>query len=127
MESIDYKILSKIKKSGAGKIYFPSGFATYGESKSVLKALERLTKDNKLIRLSRGIYLYPKIDKELGLGVLYPSLETIAYSIAKRDKAWIVPTGLYALNKLGFSTQVSDREFFLSRLVLEILHSWFVF
>jgi hypothetical protein len=52
------------------------------------------------------VYYYPKIDKALGLGVLYPTLEDIAESIAKRDKARIVPTGIYALNRLGFSTQI---------------------
>ena len=114
MKSIDDKVLLKVKKSGVGKIYFPSDFASYGESTSVLKALERLTKDNKLIRLSRGIYLYPKVDKELGLGVLYPSLETTAYSIARRDKARIVPTGLHALNKLGLSTQVPMNVVYLT-------------
>jgi len=114
MESIDDKILSKIRKCGVGKIYFSSDFSSYGESKSVLKALERLVKDEKLIRLSRGIYLYPKMDKELGLGVLYPSLETIAQSIAKRDKARIAPTGIYALNKLGLSTQIPMNVVYLT-------------
>jgi hypothetical protein len=114
MESIDDKILSKIRKCGTGKIYFSSDFSAYGESKSVLKALERLVKDEKLIRLSRGIYLYPKIDKELGLGILYPSLESIAQSIAKRDKARIAPTGIYALNKLGLSTQIPMNVVYLT-------------
>ena len=114
MESIDDKILLKVKKSGMGKIYFPSDFASYGEATSVLKALERLAKGNRLIRLSRGIYLYPKVDKELGLGILFPSLETIAHSIAKRDKARIVPTGIHALNKLGLSTQVPMNIIYLT-------------
>lgn len=35
-----------------------------------------------------------------------PSIEQIAEMIARRDKARIVPTGIYALNKLGISTQV---------------------
>ncbi len=106
MQSIDDKILSKVSKCGRGTIFFPSDFAAIGESKSVLKALERLTNSEKIIRLARGIYCYPKIDKLLGLGILYPSFEEIAQSIAKRDKARIAPTGLYALNKLGLSTQV---------------------
>lgn len=114
MESIDDKILSKVKKCGRGKIYFPSDFAAYGESKSVLKALERLAKARKLLRLSRGIYYYPLIDKTLGLGILYPSMETIARAIAKRDKARIVPTGLYALNRLGLSTQVPMNIIYLT-------------
>lgn len=106
MQSIDDKILSKIKKCGRGKVYSPSDFAVYGEAKSVAKALERMVKAGQFLRLAQGIYYYPKIDKELGLGVLYPPLETIAQSIAERDKAKIAPTGIYALNKLGLSTQV---------------------
>jgi hypothetical protein len=105
-QSIDNKVLEKIKKCGRGRMFFSSDFASYGGAKSVLKALERLTKAKVLLRLSQGIYYYPKMDKELGIGVLYPSLETIASAIAKRDKARIVPTGLYALNRLGLSTQV---------------------
>jgi hypothetical protein len=38
------------------------------------------------VRLAHGIYLFPKIDKKLGLGVLYPSVEEIAKAIAERDK-----------------------------------------
>ena len=106
MQSIEDNILLKVQKAGRGNVFFPSDFAGYGEAKSVAKALERMVKAGQLLRIAHGIYYYPKIDKELGLGVLYPSLETIAQSIAERDKAKIAPTGLYALNKLGLSTQV---------------------
>lgn len=106
MQSIDDKIILSIKKCGRGNVYFTSDFVRYGESKSANKALERLVKSNEIIRIARGIYYYPKIDKKLGLGVLYPSLETIAEAIAKRDKAKIIPAGAYALNRIGLSTQV---------------------
>jgi hypothetical protein len=106
MESIDNKIRVKAKKCGRGNVFFSSDFAAYGKTESVRKALERLVNSQTLLRLARGIYYYPKTDKKLGLGILYPSLEDIAQSIAKRDKARIVPTGLYALNRLGMSTQV---------------------
>ncbi|MBR7022652.1 MAG: hypothetical protein IKI09_04170 [Bacteroidales bacterium] len=106
MQSIENKILNNIKKCGRGNAIFSSDFVRFGEQKTVNKALERLAKEGVLIRISRGFYYYPKIDRRLGLGVLYPTLETIAESIAKRDKARIVPTGLYALNRLGFSTQI---------------------
>ncbi|MBP1645349.1 MAG: hypothetical protein H6Q16_924 [Bacteroidetes bacterium] len=106
MQNIDDKILAKVSKCGRGTIFFPNDFISIGETKSVLKALERMTNDGIIIRLAKGIYCYPKIDKVLGLGILYPSFEDIAQSIAKRDKARIVPTGLYAMNKLGLSTQI---------------------
>lgn len=105
-ESIDDKVILNVLKCGRGTIFFASEFARYGNAKSINKALERLTEKGKIIRVARGIYCYPKIDKVLGLGVLYPTFEDIAQAIAKRDKARIVPTGQYALNKLGFTTQV---------------------
>ena len=67
-----------------------------------------------IVRLANGIYLYPKIDKELGLGVLYPSVEEIALQVAKRDRAHIAPTGAYAMNLLGLSTQVPMNVVFMT-------------
>ena len=106
MQSIEDKIISKIKKCGRGSAFFAADFALYGQGKSVNKALERLVRSGVLVRIARGIYFYPKTDKKLGLGVLLPPLEAIAEAIAKRDKAKIAPTGIYALNRLGLSTQV---------------------
>jgi hypothetical protein len=114
MESIDDKIFKNIRKCGRGKAYFASDFAIYGESKTISKALSNLVKKQILIKLATGIYYYPKIDKKLGLGILYPSLDTVAEAIAKRDKARIVPTELYALNRLGLSTQVPANFVFLT-------------
>ena len=113
-ESIESKILSSIKKCGRGNLLFASDFIRYGEPKSVNKALERMMKEGSIMRISHGIYYYPKIDKVLGLGVLYPTLEDIAEAVAKRDKARIVPTGLYALNRLGFSTQIPMNVMYLT-------------
>jgi hypothetical protein len=114
MQSIENKIFNNIRKCGRGKEYFASDFASYGESKSVSKALAHLVKKQVLIKLATGIFYYPKIDKKLGLGILYPSLDTVAEAIAKRDKARIVPTGLHALNRLGLSTQVPANYVFLT-------------
>lgn len=105
-QTIESKMLKCIKKCGRGKLIFSSDFVRFGEQKTVNKVLERMAKEGTILRISRGIYYYPKIDKKLGLGVLYPTLEAIAEGVAKRDKARIVPTGLYALNRLGFSTQI---------------------
>lgn len=104
--SLEKQIHGFIKKKGRGNFLFASDFTILGEQKTINKALERLAKEDTVVRISRGVYYYPKIDKVLGLGVLYPTLEDIAEGIAKRDKARIVPTGIYALNRLGFSTQI---------------------
>ena len=114
MKSIVKEIENKLKSGRRGKILFASDFSSFGLPKAVNKAMERLTQSGMLIRLAQGIYLYPQTDTRLGLGVLYPTVETIAREIAKRDKARIVPTGIYALNALGFSTQIPMNVVFLT-------------
>ena len=113
-ENIGKRIVNDIKKCGRGSIFFPNSFVSYVDIKSVSKSLERLTNDAVIIRLANGIYLYPKIDKELGLGVLYPSVEEVALQVAKRDKAHIASTGAYAMSLLGLSTQVPMNVVFLT-------------
>ena len=114
MRSIVNEIEFKLKSGRRGKILFAADFSSFGLPKAVNKAMERLTESGLLIRLAQGIYLYPQIDTRLGLGVLYPTVETIAREIAKRDKARIVPTGSYALNVLGLSTQIPMNVVFLT-------------
>jgi hypothetical protein len=114
MKSTVNEVERKIIRSRRGKIYFAADFATFGTPKSLNKALERLNASGLLVRFAQGIYLYPKIDTKLGLGILYPSIETIANEIAKRDKARIVPTGDYALHVLGLSTQIPLNVVFLT-------------
>lgn len=114
MASIEDNILTAIQAKGRGSIFFPSDFTSYGEVKAVGKSLERLTAKGDIVRLARGIYSYPEIDTVLGLGVLMPSIEQIAETIARRDKARIVPTGIYAMNKLGLSTQVPMNVVYLT-------------
>jgi hypothetical protein len=114
MTSIEERIWTAIKEKGRGSIFFPSDFTSYGEVKAVGKSLERLTEKGNIVRLARGIYTYPEIDTVLGLGVLMPSIEQIAETIARRDKTRIVPTGIYAMNKLGISTQVPMNVIYLT-------------
>ena len=112
MQSVHNQIESEISKSKRGKIFFSSNFANYGTDVAVRHTFSRLCKSGLLIRLSAGIYLYPEIDKEIG--VIYPSIEKIAKEIAKQEKARVVPTGVYALNALELSTQVPMRVVFLT-------------
>lgn len=106
METTEKKLLARLKKAGKGKVFFPDYFAGVASSDSIRKALEILTSKGEIIRVSRGIYCYPKIDEELGLGILYPSVDDIVAAIAKRDRMKVVPTGVHAQNLLGLSTQV---------------------
>lgn len=106
MQSIEDKIIASLKKSGRGVAFTPSRFAHYGTASAVNKAIERLATDEKIIRVARGVYCYPKIDTQLGLGIIYPTFDEIAACLATRDRALVAPAGTYAVNKLGLSTQV---------------------
>ena len=103
-KSIELQVLNKIKKAKRGMLYFVSSFDSISNAKSVNKALERLVKSGELQRVATGIYVRSAKDKILDL--VSPNIDDIAVAIAKRDKARIVPTGTYALYKLGLSTQV---------------------
>ena len=80
--TVSKKIKNFVSKSKQGKLFFVSDFLEYGNYDTVRKTLQRLEKKGVLIRISKGIYYYPKIDRVLGM--LYPTAEEIAKSIAKR-------------------------------------------
>ncbi len=109
---IENRIADALNSYPRGSILFVDDFLDFGNSESVKKALFRLKEKGTIVRLAHGIYLYAKIDPELG--VLYPSTEDIAKAIARRDRARIVPTGVQALNKLGLSTQVPMKVVYLT-------------
>lgn len=103
-KSIEIQVLDKIKRNTRGTLFFVDSFAKIGNAKAVNKALERLVKSSELERVATGIYVRPVIDDYIGK--VLPSIEEIAIAIAKRDRATIVPTGSYAMYKLGLTTQV---------------------
>ena len=104
MQSVESHIEKSIKSKPKGLLVLPSDFMQYGTAKAVQKSLERLEDKGIIIRVAQGIYVRPKISKLIG--PLTPSAEEVAEAIAKRDRIRTVPTGSYALNALGLSTQV---------------------
>ncbi len=103
-KSIQIQVLDKIKRVRRGTLFFVDSFTTISNAKSVNKALERLVKSGELHRVATGIYVCPIIDNYIGK--VLPGVEDVAKAIAKRDRATIVPTGSYAMYKLGLTTQV---------------------
>jgi len=112
IQSIDNKILKKIKKARRGALFFTEDFLSYGSAKAGSKALERLAKEQVIIRVARGIYA--RLITDPALGQLKPSTEAIAEAIRRRDKARIIPTGTSALNALGLLTQVPMNVVYLT-------------
>jgi len=114
MESAHNQIKNIVLRKRKGTIVFAEDFKKISNGGSVRVSLFRLCKEGFLIRIANGIFLYPKIDKKFGLGVIYPSIFEIASEIAKREKARLIPTGVYAMNRLGLSTQVPAKVIFLT-------------
>ena len=102
--SIEESILISIKALPAGDLFLPADFSDLGSSEAVRISLFRLEKEGVIYRVAQGIYVLPK--ESSFLGKLIPSAEEVAEAIAKRDRIRTLPTGSYALNALGLSTQV---------------------
>jgi hypothetical protein len=62
--------------------------------------------------MGQGVYVIPIHDKLFG--EVLPSMEEIAASLAEKEHVKIMPTGQYALNKIGLSNQVPMKMVFLT-------------
>ena len=102
--SIEEKILKRIKAIPKGQLFLPVDFIDLGSSEAIRVSLFRLEKEATIKRVAQGIYVRPKQSRLIG--PLTPSAEDVAKAIAKRDRIRTLPTGSYALNILGLSTQV---------------------
>lgn len=113
MLSTDDQIEQKIRGLKPGSIIFTEDFQEYGSPGAVKVALHRMVKKSLLRTIARGIYTKPKFSKLLNQNVL-PSAEQVAAAIAERDRARLLPTGVYAQNILGLSTQVPLKLVYLT-------------
>ncbi len=101
-----YKAMYDIVEQAVdGTIFIPDDFTACGTPDAVRSGLTRLCRNGKLYRFAKGIYYVPLYDKWDGT-LREPSLDAVALKIAQRDNARVIPTGAYALNQLGLSTQV---------------------
>lgn len=112
MESVQKHIEQKVNQLRKGQLVSSADFRGLGTDAAIKMALSRLVKERKLDRVSQGLYYLPK--KDPVLGVLKPSMEEVAEAIAQRDRVRIRPTGSYALNRLGLSTQVPTNLVYLT-------------
>ncbi len=108
MQSIEYKVVSRIYGKGRGWAFSQKDFASIGDRNSIDQALYKLNKKNKIRRVIRGIYDYPKYNKNLDLQ-LSPDIDHVAQAIARKHGWRIQPTGSASLNILGISTQVPSK------------------
>ena len=112
MKSIFNQILSRVYGHGRGWVFTPNDFKDLGSRNAIASALKRHKQSGRIRQLARGLYDYPKSDPQLGL--LLPPADDIAKTLAGRDAARLQPTGAYAANLLGLSTQVPMKVTYLT-------------
>ena len=111
-DSIDSKILSRVQSHGRGWVFTPTHFDDLAGRSTVSIVLKRHTDTGTFRNLARGLYDYPKTDPQLG--PLQPTVDDIANALAGRDEIRLQPSGAYAANRLGLSTQVPMRVVYLT-------------
>ena len=111
-DSMDRTILKRIQSHGRGWVFTPSHFDDIAGSSTITTTLKRHTDAGTIRNLARGLYDYPKTDPQLG--PLLPSADDIARALAGRDEIRLQPSGAYAANRLGLSTQVPMKVVYLT-------------
>lgn len=110
--SVSDQILSTIYGNKRGWAFTPGHFKHLGSRDGIASALKRLKQSGRIRQLARGLYDYPERDPDLG--ILEPSVDAIARALAGRDAVKLQPSGAYAANLLGLSTQIPMKVVYLT-------------
>jgi len=110
--TIREQMVSRIQSHGRGWVFTPSSFEDLCGRSAISTNLQRLREAGTIRQLARGLYDYPKTHKKLG--VLAPSVDAIAEALKGSKGIRLQPTGAYAANMLGLSTQVPMKVMFLT-------------
>jgi hypothetical protein len=113
MQSVEKKIVNRIRGHGRGWAFSPKDFIDVGSRSSIDTSLHRLVKKGSIRRAVRGIYDYPPYSKRLDRE-LTPQIDQVAQALARKFKWDIQPSGPAALNILGLSSQVPAEYIYLS-------------
>lgn len=110
--SLQYLILDRIENKQFGA-FTASDFLDFARHDAVRKSLDRLENCGQIRRIIRGVYDRPKFNYRFNI-LESPKIEDVAYAIARQYNWHICPSGNFALNKLGLSTQVPAQYVFVS-------------
>lgn len=111
MSYLAQTILSVAHALPEGGLLSPKEFLHLGSRAAVDQTLTRLARDEKLLRVGRGIYVLPIQSR---FGSRPPSTETVVKAIEAVSGETVVANGATEANALGLTTQVPTREVFLT-------------
>jgi hypothetical protein len=103
-------VASRIRKAAKkwDGAFTPSDFADLGDPRVVGVVLGRLNAKGVIRRIRRGVYEIP--EEHPVLGRVGASPKAVLDAISRRDGLELLPSGAYAANLLGLSTQVPARR-----------------
>ena len=108
MELTEKQLIARIRAHGRGFVFTAKLFSGLtDDSASVRTALTRLVQKKSIRRLAHGLYDLPEVHAKLG--PISPSIEKVIEAIKISDAIEVQPTGAYAANLLGLSTQIPMR------------------
>lgn len=108
MELTEKQLIARIRAHGRGFVFTAKLFSGLtDDSASVRTALTRLVQKKSIRRLAHGLYDLPEVHPKLG--PILPSIEKVIEAIKISDAIEVQPTGAYAANLLGLSTQIPMR------------------
>ena len=112
MSNTSEQILLRIKDNNYGA-FTSSDFSDIDNYKMISKTLETLDDKGIIKRIRRGVYYIPKYNELLGIEEA-PNIDDVAKAISRQYNLIIIPSGNYALNIIGLSTQVPIKYIYIT-------------
>lgn len=106
IESIRERIASNVD----GEPFVTCDLSQYGSRVAVDQSLSRLVHAGEIVRISRGVFVKPRISPLVGSVPVDP--EKVAAAIAARSGERIVVQGAEAARRFGLTTQMPLRQIF---------------
>jgi len=113
VKNISESIFYFIAGHGRGWAFSSSDLAGRFARQQIDNALSDLAETNKIRRVARGLYDYPRFS-DLLQKTLSPDIDQVAYAYARKFNWRIEVSGESALNLLGLSTQIPAQYVYLS-------------
>lgn len=98
-------IRNRIESAKTGSVFVASDFADITDTKRISEYLVRLSADNTVKSVMRGVFYKPEYSRLLN-EYIAPAPDAVAHALARNYGWTIFPGGDTALNLLGLSTQV---------------------
>ena len=114
MSSLAIKIMRRISGHGRGNwVCTPKDFLDLGNRAAVDCVLSRLVEDDRLRRIGRGLYDFPRTS-DLLARLAPPNMDAALRAIARRDQLQILPDGIVAAHQLGLTNAVPVRNSYVT-------------